>query len=68
MGAPMPAAPPEITTLILFVVAIVVLAAGSGLWLMRAAVRASEPDNSTELAVYRDQIGEVEDCCQCGHA
>jgi cytochrome c-type biogenesis protein CcmH len=56
----MQASPPDIFALILFVLAIVVLAAGSGLWLMRAAVRAAEPDNSTELAIYRDQIGEVE--------
>lgn len=59
-GAPMQALPTEPLAFGLFLLAAVLLAGASGYWLMRAAARAAIPQTDGELAVYRDQLAEVE--------
>jgi cytochrome c-type biogenesis protein CcmH len=60
MGAPMETLPADTLSLGLFVLAVLTLAGGSGYWLMRAAATARAPHSDGELAIYRDQIAEVE--------
>jgi cytochrome c-type biogenesis protein CcmH len=62
----MQALPTEPLAFGLFVAVVVLLAAASGYWLMLAAAKAEVPSGDSELAVYRDQLAEVERDLQDG--